>query len=528
MTAFAATTPETTFSDEDRARAIELWTAALGEDAVLLGADAAEFRDPYTTPEFGFTVDVVLQPTTVEEVQEVLRIANETGVPVWANSQGRNNGYGGSAPRVPGTVLLNLRRMKRVIEINDELGYVVVEPGVSFRELYDAVRASGKRIMVDVPDLSWGSVVGNALDHGNGYTEYGDHAASLCGLEVVLPTGEIVRTGMGALPDSPNFHLSRRGFGPQLDGLFTQSNYGVVVSAGMWMMPTPDAYAFVTLAGELESDLEPLVDGLRPFLVDGTVRSCPSLFNAIGALATQVTRPQIWDGPAPVPADLLKEVAASVGLKAWNAGFGIYGDAQIVARNIERITEAFADHPTIEVNARVIGQDELYPDNPGLNQKEKVHGGVPDLSMISILDWEGGTRGGHLSFAATVPLTGRDVRRIVDMSRARLAEDDFDYFVGICMYQRFAIHISLMLYDLDQTEQVEKTYAAYADLVRKAAGLGYGEYRAHLTFMDLVAEQYDFNDSALLHLAETIKDAVDPRGILAPGKQGIWPAHLRG
>ena len=57
---------------------------------------------------------------------------------------------------------------------------------------------------------------------------------------------------------------------------------------------------------------------------------------------------------------------------------------------------------------------------------------------------------------------------------------------------------------------------------------GYGEYRAHLAYMDFAAAQYSFNDAALLRLSETIKDALDPAGILAPGKQGIWPRVWRG
>ncbi|MFD9669242.1 FAD-dependent oxidoreductase, partial [Rhodococcus sp. NPDC059968] len=75
------------------------------------------------------------RPATVEEIQSILRIANETSVPVWFNSQGRNNGYGGAAAADRGTVVVDLRRMNKVLEINDELGYTVVEPGVSFGHL---------------------------------------------------------------------------------------------------------------------------------------------------------------------------------------------------------------------------------------------------------------------------------------------------------------------------------------------------------------------------------------------------------
>ena len=139
--------------------------------------------------------------------EEVVRIANVRGVPLWVTSQGRNNGYGGSSPRVRGSVVVNLRRMNRVLEIDGEAAYAVVEPGVSFFDLYDALRASGHKLWISVPDLGWGSVIGNALEYGVGYTPYGEHAANLCGLEVVLPDGELVRTGMGALGNGRAWHV---------------------------------------------------------------------------------------------------------------------------------------------------------------------------------------------------------------------------------------------------------------------------------------------------------------------------------
>jgi FAD/FMN-containing dehydrogenase len=67
----------------------------------------------------------------------------------------------------------------------------------------------------------------------------------------------------------------------------------------------------------------------------------------------------------------------------------------------------------------------------------------------------------------------------------------------------------------------------FAILVREAAAAGYGEYRTHISFMDQIARTYGWNDGAMMKLNELLKDALDPNGILAPGKQGIWPSRYR-
>ena len=135
---------------------------------------------------------------------------------------------------------MNLRRMNRVLEIDPELGYAVVEPGVRWTDLYEAITEKGYPLMLSIPDLGWGSVIGNALDHGITYMPYGADFQTLCGLEVVTADGELLRTGMGAMPDNSSWHLYRRGLGPTLDQLFMQSNFGVVVKAGVWLMPWPE------------------------------------------------------------------------------------------------------------------------------------------------------------------------------------------------------------------------------------------------------------------------------------------------
>lgn len=195
-------------------RALDGFRAAAGDDAVLVAPEqTAEFRDPYWFPGWdNYEASAVVQPRSTEEIVAIVRIANEHHVPLWVSSQGRNNGYGGSSPRVRGSVVVNLRRMDRVLEINGDSAYAVVEPGVSFQALYDAVRESGHPLWIDVPDLGWGSVIGNTTEYGVGYTPYGEHAATACGLEVVLPNGEIVRTGMGAISNGRAWHVYKHSY----------------------------------------------------------------------------------------------------------------------------------------------------------------------------------------------------------------------------------------------------------------------------------------------------------------------------
>src|SRR5262245_39893775 len=115
-------------------RAVAAFAAALGQDAVLTSEqELREFRDPYAyVGSDEFTAGAVVMPTSVEEVQAVVRVANEFRVPLWTFGQGRNYTYGGPAPRVRGSVIVNLRAMNRVLEVSDELAYALVEPGVRF------------------------------------------------------------------------------------------------------------------------------------------------------------------------------------------------------------------------------------------------------------------------------------------------------------------------------------------------------------------------------------------------------------
>lgn len=103
-----------------------------------------------------------------------------------------------------------------------------------------------------------------------------------------------------------------------------------------------------------------------------------------------------------------------------------------------------------------------------------------------------------------------------------------DYHASFAMGERSLTNVNQILYDKDNPDMMGRVDAMFRDLVADATAKRYGEYRTHIDYMDLVARTYDFNGNALLRLNERMKDALDPNGIIAPGKSGIWPKALRG
>src|SRR6188768_3037817 len=201
-------------------------------------ADRASYLDPFSIgdPQEHASAAAVA-PAGVDELRAVLAVANRFGVPLWPVSMGKNFAYGTAAPRLKNSVILDLKRMNRVLEVDERLGYAVVEPSVSFFDFKEELDRRGSRLWMSGPSQSWGSVIGNALEHGVGYTPYGTHAEAICGMEVMLADGSLVRTGMGAVANTHEWQCYRWPFGPQWDGLFTQSNFGIVTKMGIWLMP---------------------------------------------------------------------------------------------------------------------------------------------------------------------------------------------------------------------------------------------------------------------------------------------------
>jgi 4-cresol dehydrogenase (hydroxylating) len=493
----------------------------VGDDGVItdpVGVD--EFRDPYWIPgDTTFAASAVVQPRTVDQVREIMRVAQDLDVPVWPHSQGRNNGYGGPSPRLRGSIQVGFRHMDRVLEIDEELAFAVVEPGVRWMDLYEAIEAGGHRLMLSVPDIGWGSVIGNTMDSGGTYLPYGSDFMAPCGMEVVLPDGDLLRTGMGALPGSRAAHLYRRSLGPILDPLFIQSNLGIVTKMGVWLKPKPEAYIPMTFTAPEDADLERVVDTLRHLRLHGILEGVPAIYAPVRAASMAI------DGPV-IPPGLLSEeqivaLAEQTGLGRWTVRAAIWGTEELARTRLATVKDAWTSRIP---GSRVIAENVYAPeDYPRITQApEKIQAGIPTMQLIE----QTPPNLGHVGFSPIIPLVGTEVRRVVEHIRGNLAAEGINYSGGIfAINERTCLAVTGIQFDIHDTERVATVFAIVRRMVSELGAMGYGEYRAHLDFMDLASDQYAFNDHAYRRFVTKIKDAVDPAGVLSPGRHGIWPSR---
>jgi len=491
---------------------------ALGASKVFFTElDRTSYQDKFAIDDSRHHPAGAISPETVEEVQAAIRVANQYKLPVWPISRGKNLGYGGSAPLLAGSVAMDLSRMKK-IEFDEQFGVVTLEPGVGFYDLYDYIQANNLPFWLSTPGNSWGSVIGNALDRGVGYTPYGENTKSLCGLEVVLPTGEVVRTGMGAFTNAPTWGTYPFGFGPAWDQMFVQSNFGVVTKANMWLMPEPESLMGMDVEFDRPEDLKAMVDVIGPLRRERVLTQSPSIGNWLRAAAILTTRDEWTDQPGALSDSVIDAIRKRFNIGWWGVSLRLYGREEVNK----------AAYKVLEDAMKAINPMFIKPTSWVKGEPMEYSGwtGTPVTFPMQNVNWYGG-RGGHIGFSPIIPQDGDAALAQFKRTYSRYQEYGLDYQGSFAFGERHLTNVNAMIFDKDSPEMMAKIDRFFRHLVADAKEQGYGEYRTHLDYMDLVADTYDWNGGALRKLNETVKDALDPNGILAPGKSGIWPRDLR-
>src|SRR5690606_6480749 len=141
--------------------------------------------------------------------------------------------------------------------------------------------------------------------------------------------------------NSKTWPLFKPGFGPAWDGLFCQSNFGIVTKAGFWLMPEPEATLSMSMSLPNQDDIGWLVDVLTPLRISGVIPHNVGIANYLGNATTTTQRSEWYTGDGALPDAVIKQIMERYGVGWWNFTLTLYGHPEANEVHRRLIEDAF-------------------------------------------------------------------------------------------------------------------------------------------------------------------------------------------
>jgi glycolate oxidase len=457
-------------------------TRSVAEDlAQLVGADRVSSddatREAYArdaTPLFHRRPDVVVMPTSTAEVTEVVRYAARTGIPVVPRGAGSSL-CAGSVP-LAGGISLVMTRMNAVLEVSRSELLAVVQPGVTTLTLDEAAGAQGLMFAPDPGSRTVSTIGGNIATCAGGLRglKYGVTRNYVLGLEVVLGTGEVIRTGGRLVKDVAGYDLTRL-----LTG--SEGTLGVITEATVGLLPRPAVASyglayFADLAGASTAVDAIVGAGILPATLEFLDNTCIRAVEDFAALGLDTT-------------------AGALLL------FGDDGELDTVERTVARMAQVCSDVPS----CREVTLAEDVAASEALLAARRCS--LPALARLGTLT---------LLEDVSVP------RPQMPGAVARIAEIGERYGITMGTFGHAGdgnLHPTAVV-DADDPAAVEAGHAAFAEVFQLAIDLGgtiSGEHGIGAAKLPYLGARLGETHLGVLR---RVKAAFDPAGILNPGKLG--------
>jgi glycolate oxidase len=199
--------------------------------------------------------DAVAIPRTVSDISEILKIANEYKIPVLA--RGAGSGFTGGSIPIRGGIVIVMNHFNKILDIDTDNLQATVESGVVTWDLHQAVEALGLFYPPDPASMKHSTIGGNIAENAGGMraVKYGVTKDYVLGLEVVLPTGEIINTGSKCVKDVVGYNLTQLLVG-------SEGTLGIITKAILKLLPFPDTKKTLTAAFPAMSAAANAVSGI--------------------------------------------------------------------------------------------------------------------------------------------------------------------------------------------------------------------------------------------------------------------------
>lgn len=424
-----------------------------------------------STPNYQALPDAVVSPRNTGEVAEIVKICNEHHVPIVPRGSGTNL-CGGTCPLEGGIVML-FKHMNKVLEIDEENLTATVQPGVITFEVITAVEAKGLFYPPDPGSMKISTIGGNINENSGGLRglKYGVTRDYVMALEIVLPNGEVIRTGGKLAKDVAGYDFTRLYVG-------SEGTLGIVTEATLKLIPIPETKKTMLA---LYQDLEAAAKSVSKIIANKII---PATLEFLDQPTLRVVEDYARIGlPTDVQAVLLIEQD---------------GPPEVVERDIAKISEICRQEQAVSVQ---VAQSDAEADALRTARRTALSA-LARLKPTTILE------------DATVPRS-----EIAKMVKA-INEIAEKYHLDICTFGHAGdgnLHPTCPT-DARNHEEMERVEKAFAEIFEKAIEMG-GTITGEHGVGVMKAPYLELKlGKAGIAAMKAVKNALDPNNIMNPGK----------
>ncbi len=415
--------------------------------------------------------DAVLFPLATEEVSEIMKIADQHRVPVIARGGGSNL-TGGTVP-VEGGIVLNFTKMNRILEVNTGDRFTVVQPGVINANLQKELSKVNYFFPPDPSSMGFSTIGGNVAENAGGprCLKYGVTGDYILGMVVVLASGKVIRTGSCNVKDVTGYRLSSLFCG-------SEGTLGIITEVTLRIVPLPESYRTIVayynnLADTAETVKAVLAQGIIPTAMELMDKVTTNLVEDNAGLGL----PREFEGMLIIEVDGVSEAVSSQ------------------AEKISKIAKSFGAIEILEAKSSQ-ERESLW------KARKSVHGVLSKLAPNCVTE------------DATVPVS--KVPEMIIGVRAIL--DRHNITAGIVAHAGDGNIHPVIITDTRDTEEWSRVETAAAEIFKLAVelrGTLSGEHGIGLAKKQFLPLVLDENTRELMSV---VKKALDPAGLLNPGK----------
>lgn len=445
-------------------------------------------------------IKLVVKPISVNEVGKFINLLKsyKLSSKLHVVSTGRNWGLGSFESSDENVILLDLININKIREINYEDGWVIIEPGVTQRGVYEEIKSSNRYINVTASS-GYTSIIGNILERGVGLRH--QRTQDLLGLEVITPDGEIAKIGWWP-EENKKTAFNPLGHGPSLLHLYTQSNLGVITGAVVKLLPKPEKQNVLRIRFNQNNTIE-IINIFKKWYEQELISGVLKIYDTIST--------ESYGGKK---GELLALVCISGNSKKVDVISNILVEELASHNLISEISQSLNNEESKEINnakddfvLKVV--EHAYAGDPSWNEHMLKAATGFDADFV---DEKGG---GWLFFLAFIPFNGNDINNAYKVLEEIFKETGVKAGSTVNALSANVIDLVVSIKFETDPKSVSAAHNTLEIIYKRFTELGYYPYRLDINnkkYADICYSQSE------RELNKKIKNALDPQGLITYGK----------